>query len=250
MNAEFILKYVLVAIIYLHVSLSKDLPPYFPICHQNDLKLGECLLNATNTLKPHLEKGFPEFGIPEIDPLVIPMAKLEQDTKSVNYKAMFINMTVKGLSDYKFTEINTNISRLTIDGNVKFNQLTMESDYFITGRVFKTAVNGMGVFSVTFNHTSCSFSLRGHLVERKGHKYYENKNTLIKIHIEKAELDFDNLLNDDEELNKKTNEFISENTKQILEEVKPAIESMIEIFLNDVIHNVANSTSFDVLFPK
>lgn len=106
-------------------------------------------------------------------------------------------------------------------------------------------------------------------MEKKGHKYYENKNTLIKIHIEDAQLDFDNLFNDDEELSKlltkrnhilftssdifvdkKTNEFISENTKQILEEVKPAIESLIEMFLNDVVHNVANSVPFDVLLPK
>lgn len=81
------------------------LAPYFPICHQNDPKLGECLLNATDTLKPHLEKGIPELGIPEIDPLVIPVVKLEQEIKSVNYKAMFKNITLKGLSDYKFTEI-------------------------------------------------------------------------------------------------------------------------------------------------
>lgn len=67
--------------------------------------LSECVKNATILIKPYLLKGIPELGIVEIDPLVIPMVKLEQGTKMVNYKAMLKNITTEGLSTYNFTNL-------------------------------------------------------------------------------------------------------------------------------------------------
>lgn len=70
-----------------------------------DPRLNECVKNATNILRPYLIQGIPELGITEIDPLVIPMVKLEQGTKTVNYKAMLRNVTVFGLGNYTFTDL-------------------------------------------------------------------------------------------------------------------------------------------------
>lgn len=70
-----------------------------------DPRLSDCVKNASEVLRPHLKKGIPEIGITEVDPLVIPMVKLEQSTNSMNYKAMLKNVTVYGLSTYKFTDL-------------------------------------------------------------------------------------------------------------------------------------------------
>lgn len=78
--------------------------PYFPRCKRFDPKLSECLIKATETVKPYLVKGVPELGIPAIEPYVIPEITLEQGTQALNFKALLKNVVVKGLGAYKFSQ--------------------------------------------------------------------------------------------------------------------------------------------------
>lgn len=73
---------------------------YFPRCYRNDPKLNECLLKATETVKPFLIKGVPELNVPTIEPLIIPSIELEQGSQALNFKASLMNVTVHGLSSY------------------------------------------------------------------------------------------------------------------------------------------------------
>lgn len=49
--------------------------------------------------------GLPEYNIPSIEPLVVPMVMLEQGTQTVNYKAKLKNLKVYGLSTYDVKEV-------------------------------------------------------------------------------------------------------------------------------------------------
>lgn len=62
----------------------------------------ECLIKATETVRPFLQKGVPELGIPSISPLIIPQISLEQGTDTTNYQAYAKNVSLYGLDGYKF----------------------------------------------------------------------------------------------------------------------------------------------------
>lgn len=79
------------------------LASYFPRCHVDDPKLNECLLKATDTVRPFLIKGVPELQIPPMEPFLLPEASLEQGTQALNFKATLYNTSVYGLSNYNFT---------------------------------------------------------------------------------------------------------------------------------------------------
>lgn len=79
------------------------LASYFPKCCIDDPHLDQCILDATETLRPYLKKGIPELNIPSFDPLRIPLITLQQGTDAVNYKVSLIDTKVYGFDKYKFT---------------------------------------------------------------------------------------------------------------------------------------------------
>lgn len=78
--------------------------PYFPKCKRHDPGLNQCLLKATNTVKPFLIKGVPELGIPPIEPFEIPQVSLQQGTQALKFKASLSHIKAYGLSSYKFSK--------------------------------------------------------------------------------------------------------------------------------------------------
>lgn len=77
---------------------------YFPRCHIDDPRINDCLLKATETVRPFLIKGVPELKIPPMEPFLLPEASLQQGTQALNFKATLYNTTVRGLSNYKFSK--------------------------------------------------------------------------------------------------------------------------------------------------
>lgn len=77
---------------------------YFPRCHIDDPRINDCLLKATETVRPFLIKGVPELKIPPMEPFLLPEATLQQGTEALNFKATLYNTSVYGLSNYKFSK--------------------------------------------------------------------------------------------------------------------------------------------------
>lgn len=60
---------------------------------------------AAMIVQPYIAKGIKELNIPPVEPLEIPMVKLEQGTSAVNYKATLTNIKIYGLSNYRFQHL-------------------------------------------------------------------------------------------------------------------------------------------------
>lgn len=75
---------------------------YIPICKRSSPAFNMCIKMATVIVQPYISQGIKELNIPAIEPLEIPMVKLEQGTPAVNYKATLTNIRIYGLSKYKF----------------------------------------------------------------------------------------------------------------------------------------------------
>lgn len=80
------------------------LASYFPKCSRDDPNLNDCLLKASNAVKPFLIKGVSELGILPISPYVFPEVTLEQGTSAVQFKSSLRNVTVLGLETYNVTQ--------------------------------------------------------------------------------------------------------------------------------------------------
>ncbi|XP_044728073.1 uncharacterized protein LOC123291738 [Chrysoperla carnea] len=228
----------------------KTIPEYIPSCKRHDPRINECVKNATIVIRPYLKKGIPELGIPAIEPLHIPMVKLEQGTDAVNYKARLSNIVIDGLSTYQFREVNADIENHIIEGKIDVGNLRLRSDYVIMGRALLLPIRGNGVLSANFSSAHADIKMHGSVIKRKGKEYYHNTETDVKIQIGRVKAMFDNLFDGDEMLTKVTNEFLNMHAKEIVEEVKPAVETVIAMIVDDITNKVFQSLPYNRIFPE
>lgn len=66
--------------------------------------MNQCLLKATDTVRPLLLIGVPSLNIPPIEPFKLEKISLEQGTSSVNVKVSLTDVKIHGLSKYKFNK--------------------------------------------------------------------------------------------------------------------------------------------------
>ncbi|XP_026280272.1 protein takeout-like [Frankliniella occidentalis] len=231
------------------VLAAKELPSFVPICSRSDPQLAECIRKATVTLQPYIARGIPELNIPSVSPLNIPMVKLEQGTGAVNYKLKLTNLKIYGLGEYKFQQVRFIEKDLKIDGNVDIPDLYLESDYVIDGRALVVPIRGEGIFTANLTNTKASVDIQLNLVKRKNGEYIRPTETRVSLTIGGAKAHFGNLFNGDPILSRTTNTFLNENTKDILEEVKPAVEAVAAMIVEDVASNVVRVVPYNRLLP-
>uniref|UniRef100_A0A1B6C2E4 Lipid-binding serum glycoprotein N-terminal domain-containing protein n=1 Tax=Clastoptera arizonana TaxID=38151 RepID=A0A1B6C2E4_9HEMI len=183
-----------------------------------------------------------------VEPLVIPMIMLEQGTKAVNYKAKLKDIKVFGLSEYKFQTINVQLDKLLLTGKVDFNRVHLVSDYDIKGRALVLPVEGNGIFKANLTQVMADIIVQCSLVKRKGMEYLDIKDVSVKLNVGGAMANFGNLFNGDPTLSQTTNAFLNENAKDIIDEIKPAVEAVVGMLIDDILSKFFKTTPYDKLF--
>lgn len=85
---------------------------------------------------------------------------------------------------------------------------------------------------------------------KKGKEYLQTKDARVQLNIGGATVHFGNLFNGDPVLSKTTNDFFNQNAKDILNEIKPAIEAVVTMLIDDILNKVFRSTTYDKLFVQ
>ncbi|XP_069682366.1 protein takeout-like [Periplaneta americana] len=225
-----------------------ELPDYVPICRLNNRELNTCLLNATVTLMPYVAKGIPELNIPPLEPLFIPMVKLNQATQSVNFQVALKNLKVYGLSYYVFRDVNLDMDMLVVRGSLHLPRISLEADYNIEGRLLLMPIKGNGLFSANASNAMADFNIKARHRDVNGTLYLEAADTMLKFSVGKVKFNLDNLF-DGNELGKTTNAFVRENSQKIFEEIRPAVESVAAMLVDDTCNKLFRAFPAHELFP-
>ncbi|XP_066251415.1 uncharacterized protein [Euwallacea similis] len=226
-------------------------PEYFPVCFRNDPQLNQCLLNASNQVRPYLAKGVPELKIPSMEHLMIPQIELQQGTNALNFKATLKNIIIHGLTKYKFDKFDFDVSTHQFFCAAKIANMIIEGDYVVAGKILIAPIEGRGKFSAEID--SCDVIVyqkyqMATLADKKVHLEPIITNTSIEVKNPKIHLD--GLFGSNEELAAATNTAINNNVDVLFEELKPVIETAIsEIMENLLINTITSNIPYDDLYP-
>lgn len=98
------------------------------------------MLRAVEDIRPHLSQGIPEMRIPKMEPLLVSSAALD----SGNFLAVFENLNLYGLVNFKVRHVDFDFERNVAKINVDFDKVDIYGDYRVKGRVLILDVNGSG----------------------------------------------------------------------------------------------------------
>ncbi|KAL0281498.1 UNVERIFIED_CONTAM: hypothetical protein PYX00_002470 [Menopon gallinae] len=233
------------------VTYARRLPSYIPICKQSDPDYSGCIKKAMTAVQPYLAKGIKELNIPALEPLVVPMVKLEQGTGAVNYRANLKDIKIYGLTKFSVDQLMVDfIGAKAFLARIDLPEITLLSDYEISGNVLVLPIQGNGEMSANLTNCKADIMLMVEPMQKKGKEYMHVKEVKTKLHFGEARANFDNLFNGNSVLGMTTNNFLNENAKDILNEIKPAIEAVTNMLGEDIINKIFKSAPANELFPQ
>ncbi|XP_003398029.1 uncharacterized protein LOC126920399 [Bombus affinis] len=204
-----------------------EIPEYILPCSRSDPKLDACFQKTLNHLQPYLLKGIPDLELPPIEPLIIPELGMENGQGAVRIKALFSNITVIGAGNYTISKTRIDIQTYRLDLHLAFPKIELEGRYEVVGNVLLFPIQSHGEFWALFGDVQAIARVQGAEVIRDGIRYLEVARMLIDFSLGRARFRVVDQLNGDNVIGQAMNQFLNQNAKEIIEEMRPAASASI-----------------------
>ncbi|KAF5285656.1 hypothetical protein FQR65_LT13086 [Abscondita terminalis] len=221
---------------------------YIQKCSLSDPKIEECLLKATEDIKPYIKNGVKELNFPSLNPFTIPLLEIKQGTGAVNYEVKLTNVQLFGFDDYKFEKFGYDPQKMYFDGLCYFDHIHVETDYDVAGKILAVEIKGKGKLVVDLGKSSGALKITGEIVENNNQKYYHPINVDAKIKVSNYTSNFTGLFSDNEDLAKAATQFLNENANDIANEIMPEVENVAANIFFKAIDSYLGSIPYKELF--
>lgn len=96
-------------LIFVDSLLIKFLASFFKKCNRKDLDFMECCIKASADGFAHLTKAIPEYGLPNLNPMVVPIFPISVDSNgNVSTDPNFTNCEIYGLTNIQVKRFEYN----------------------------------------------------------------------------------------------------------------------------------------------
>ncbi|KAL7294599.1 protein takeout-like [Trichogramma pretiosum] len=204
-----------------------ETPEYVIPCSRADNKLDACIQRAFNHIRPYLVKGIPELSLPPIDPLVIPELKIENGQGAVRVRALFSNITSFGAGNYSINKVRSDLRTLRFDLHLGIPKIELNGQYDINGNVLLFPIQSQGDFWAMFGDVHAIARVQGVEEKRNGVRYMKIGRLLIDFNLAKARFRINDKVNGNNVIGQAMNQFLNQNAKEIIEEMRPAASASI-----------------------
>ncbi|XP_058803069.1 protein takeout-like isoform X2 [Phymastichus coffea] len=202
-------------------------PEYILPCARPDPAIDSCIQKAFNHLRPYLVKGIGELDLPPIEPLVIPELGMENGQGAVRVRALFSNITAFGPGNYSINKVRTDLKNLRLDLHLTIPKIELQGRYEVTGNVLLFPIQSQGDFWALFGDVAAIARVQG--VEEKRHdiRYMRISRLLVDFSLGRARFRIVDQLNGNNVIGQAMNQFLNQNAKEIIEEMRPAASKSI-----------------------
>ncbi|KAF2898200.1 hypothetical protein ILUMI_07975 [Ignelater luminosus] len=207
-------------------SFSNNLPSYIPRCYLDDPKLNECVLRAFNEIRPYVNNGIEEIGLPPLNPFVVSKLTVQQEWSLANYTLTATNYTIEGLNNYDIKEFRYDPETMTFRFKIEFHFLPMSASVEIDGHVIHIPIKGKGFVRVAYGPISAIFEVKGDMKKLKGIEYYTTKKANVGLDMGDGSFNFEGLFDNNQLLVRTTNEMLNANSAMVMKAITPAYEKL------------------------
>ncbi|GJQ86329.1 hypothetical protein Trydic_g9025 [Trypoxylus dichotomus] len=214
---------------------------YLTKCSKSDPNLGECFKEKANVAIPLIVKGDPDFGIPSLSPVKVPV--IEINTLNLTLFDVFTDdikdlKITKAVLDFKNGKAAFTAYAKTINGLAENYTLT-------SGEVLGIPVSGHGEFRGSIEDATIDYKGDIRLYEKDGETYMELVNSSAVSDVGHASYYFENLKSPEKS---DVNQFINENWRLMRSKMKPASDFYLNQFVNTPVKAIFSKVPLNKLF--
>ncbi|CAG9832096.1 unnamed protein product [Diabrotica balteata] len=218
---------------------------YINVCKAKETDISKCIMENIENIRPKLDDGIPELGIPSINPLKIPFAELNIGKE---FKSSMKDIKMYGINTFIVKDLKVDLDNNYLEIKVNIPHIRAEGEYNVKGKLLILTLDGSGPGQI--NITNLEVTLIGHGVRETKHGKTFLKISSIDITpiIGIVNLRLNNLFNGNPELTETSNKVLNENQEVLKEQFAPPIVHIVEGFMSTIISNFFDHFPIDKLF--
>ncbi|XP_069683198.1 protein takeout-like [Periplaneta americana] len=237
--------------LYLAHAEVPQLPSYFRVCARFDPNFGDCVVNSSREVIPHIVKGEIMFNLPPLDPFEIKELKLSHGQGRGQLNMTLRDVKLLGLKDayllnylHDLNKKNHSSFLLTVP------QLKVLGTYILSGQILLLPIRGTGNINITLVHTKCM--VRNTITVKKinGRDHFLLTSATVHLDPERMYIYLDNLFNGDKRLGDEMNKLLDENWKEVFDEITPHIAASFLDVLRELTNAISKQFPIDILMPE
>lgn len=129
-------------------------------------------------------------------------------------------------------------------------KITIIGKYKIDGRVLVLPIQGEGNAHLVFDNANLAVKYKPKVIEKNGKQYIQTERFQLDFDTSRLHINLENLFNGDKALGDNMNQFLNQNWRDILNELKPAITFAVEEILKGIINRIFLKVPYNDIFEK
>uniref|UniRef100_A0A1B0CZX6 Uncharacterized protein n=1 Tax=Phlebotomus papatasi TaxID=29031 RepID=A0A1B0CZX6_PHLPP len=187
-----------------------------------------------------------------IDPLHVNEIKITQEHESpVNINLVLSNTDIIGLRNVEVTKVKgfeKDPTNVLFEAEAALKQVALLGRYKIDGRVLILPIQGNGKSNLTLDNLTFKIKFKTTQTYKNSKVYIQTKDFLFGFDTTRLHINFENLFNGDKALSDNMNLFLNENWKDILDELKPAINEAFSQIFNTIINTIFAKIAYSDIY--
>ncbi|XP_059610295.1 protein takeout-like [Phlebotomus argentipes] len=236
-------------LLFVKSSLAAKFPDDIPKCKPADL---QCLPEVITKVIRMVPNGHRGLHLIPIDPLHVDEIKITQERESpVNINLMLSNTDITGLKNLVVTKVkgfDKDPTNVVFEAEATLDRVMLLGQYKIDGRVLILPITGNGKSNLTLDNLTFKIKFKTSQTYKNSKVYIQTKDFLFNFGTTRLHINFENLFNGDQALSDNMNRFLNENWKDILDELKPAINDAFSQIFNHIINTIFSKISYSDIY--
>lgn len=224
-------------------------PADIPQCKVGDTV---CLPKVITDIVQKYPNGHTGLSIPPMEPLRINRIDIAQGGNSpVSINLNFKDLDLGGLSKAVITRVvgfgsDPKTSKYEVYATVP--KIVITGKYKIDGRILVLPIRGEGDAHLVFDNAVLNVKYKPKVIEKKGKQYIQTERFQLDFDTTQLHINLQNLFNGDKNLGENMNQFLNQNWRDILNELKPAVTFAVEEILKGIINRIFLKIPYNEIF--
>ncbi|GAB0088226.1 uncharacterized protein DMENIID0001_026190 [Sergentomyia squamirostris] len=230
-------------------ALAAKFPNDISRCKAADL---QCLPRAITEVIRKVPNGHRGLYLLPIDPLHVNEINISQERESpVNINLVLSDTDIIGLRNLEVTRVkgfDKDPTDVLFEAEAKLDQVQLIGQYKIDGRVLILPIQGHGKSNLTLDNLILRLKFKTTPTIKNNKTYIQTKDFHFIFDTTRLYINFENLFNGDKALSDNMNFFLNENWKDILDELKPAINDAFSQIFNTIINTIFSKIAYSDIY--
>ncbi|KAL7294606.1 hypothetical protein TKK_0011912 [Trichogramma kaykai] len=216
-------------------------------CRKNSPGLEDCLKRSANALATNFQRGMPELGYTEVEPIILDELYIQLGDGPNGYKANFNDIEARGVSAVQVTALRSRIDdeEVQIQMTLDIPTIRAIAKYRSSGQLLLVKASGGGDYWGQYDGVKAKVFIRAKPYVTQGQKFLRLQQLKLDFTVRNIKMGVENIKDSNTILQAALNLFINTNSQELLKEMKPDLRRKLVQQMSSFVEKIFAQVPYD-----